>query len=64
MTLIYYLQTQTVWFMKLKWKMFMKIFIKIKVSNSKGFHKIQSFFDPVNKQFISKMKDELVKNKK
>ena len=53
-----YLQTQTVWFMKSKQKMFMKIFIKTKLCLILvTFHKIQ-ILNPVNKKVIGKMKDE------
>ena len=45
--------------MKLKQKMFMTIFMKIKICLILvTIHKIQSFYDPVNKKVIGKMKEE------
>ena len=55
------LQTQTVYFIKLKQKMFMKSFIKIKICLILVYiHKIQSFFDSANRKVIGKIKDKFI----
>ena len=52
----FYLQTQTVEFIKLKQMMFIKIFIKQKFVFIVIIQKIQNIFDPANKKVIGKMK--------
>ena len=58
MMLIYCLQTQTDWFMKLKQIMFMTVFKRIKILMIIQISHSQIFY-PATKKVIGKMKDQV-----